>query len=352
MTMPSIDLDRTHPFAEAMRASSIAMVMTDPTLPDHPIVFANDAFLRLTGYSLLEVMGRNCRFLQGPDSDAAAIADIRRAIAAGVDLTVELVNYRKDGSAFHNALSLSPVRGKSGEVRYFFATQVDVTDQHRQTDELRHANLALAAALETATTLVHEIDHRVKNNLQMVSAMILLQSLDRSDLRLRDSLLDTLSRVEALSTVHHRLHRSGDVSRFDVADYVRDLLDDLVGATGRTDIRVRLDLMPVLVQAGKSAALALLFNELFTNALKHAFPPGTPGTLAVSIAREATCIVAVIEDDGVGVSPTATRLSTFGQSLIQTLSRQLGAETTIGPMSPSGTRVRIELPLAIVAAPV
>ncbi len=84
------------------------MIVTDPRQFDNPIVFANDAFLKLTGYSRLEVAGRNCRFLQGPaDTDPAAVDRIRDAVRDEVDIKIDLLNYRKDGSTFHNALYIA-----------------------------------------------------------------------------------------------------------------------------------------------------------------------------------------------------------------------------------------------------
>lgn len=338
-----IDIGQVDPFAAAMRATRVAMVMTDPGLPDNPIVFANDAFLALTGYTLSEVTGRNCRFLQGAGTDPATAIEIRRALRAGEDVAIDILNYRKDGSSFYNALAINPVFDAAGNLQFHFASQIDVTDRYRRREEWEQANEALSAALEIANTLVHEIDHRVKNNLQMVSAMILLQSLDQPDPRLRRSLVDTLSRVEALSTVHCRLHQSSDVTRFDVSDYIRGLLGDLVGATGRTDIRLDLDLASVVVPAGKSAAVALLFNEIFTNALKHAFPIGAAGTLRVRMGPIGDHIAALVEDDGVGM-PATPATASFGQSLIETLARQLGADIATTPVEPSGTRVEILIP--------
>ncbi len=87
------------------RASGI--VITDPTLPDHPIVDINPAFARLTGYARDEVIGRNCRFLQGPDTDPAAVKRLREAITHGRDTVETLLNYRRDGTPFWNNLSLA-----------------------------------------------------------------------------------------------------------------------------------------------------------------------------------------------------------------------------------------------------
>ncbi|GGY47534.1 PAS domain-containing protein [Parvularcula lutaonensis] len=107
----------------------MAMIATDPSQPDNPIVYANEAFTKLTGYSHDEVIGRNCRFLQGPDSDQAEIEKIREAIRKEEFCYVELLNYRKDGTPFWNALHVSPVYDQTGKLTHFFGSQWDVTEQ-------------------------------------------------------------------------------------------------------------------------------------------------------------------------------------------------------------------------------
>nr|AHZ63927.1 phototropin [Percursaria percursa] len=104
-----------------------AFVISDPNLPDSPIVFASDAFLKMTGFSRYEVLGRNCRFLQGKDTDTRAVDEIRSAIAEGTECTVRLLNYKKDGSPFWNMFSLAPMSDIDGTVCFFIGVQVDVT---------------------------------------------------------------------------------------------------------------------------------------------------------------------------------------------------------------------------------
>lgn len=115
------------PFSAALELNPQPMVVTDPRLPDNPIVFANRAFLALTGYDASEVLGHNCRFLQGPDTDPASVSLIRGAVAGRREVKVQLLNYRKDGGTFWNELYLSPVFDDAGELVNFFASQVDVT---------------------------------------------------------------------------------------------------------------------------------------------------------------------------------------------------------------------------------
>lgn len=114
------------PFAAAMRATRMPMLISDPRQPDNPIVFVNDAFGRLTGYTREETLGRNCRFLQGPGTNAEDIDRIRQAITDLVPIEVELLNYKKDGSIFWNRVLVSPVFD-GDDVTYFFASQLDVT---------------------------------------------------------------------------------------------------------------------------------------------------------------------------------------------------------------------------------
>ncbi|POR40592.1 PAS domain S-box protein [Methylobacterium sp. V23] len=111
----------------AAEKTRMPMIITDPNLPDNPIVFANRAFQELCGYGVEELLGRNCRFLQGSGTDPAEVARVRDAIAARRDVVVEIVNYHRDGSAFRNELYVSPVFDPEGRLIYFFASQLDVT---------------------------------------------------------------------------------------------------------------------------------------------------------------------------------------------------------------------------------
>nr|AML78954.1 putative LOV domain-containing protein [Disporopsis pernyi] len=100
-------------------------VITDPRLPDNPIIFASDSFLELTEYSREEILGRNCRFLQGPETDRATVRKIRDAIDNQRDVTVQLINYTKSGKKFWNLFHLQPMRDQKGEVQYFIGVQLD-----------------------------------------------------------------------------------------------------------------------------------------------------------------------------------------------------------------------------------
>ncbi|MBA9069923.1 PAS domain S-box-containing protein [Methylobacterium sp. RAS18] len=138
-------VDLTDPFAAAVRATRMPMIITDPRQHDNPIVFVNDAFCRLTGYDREEIVGRNCRFLQGPGTDPDDVARIREAVKTREKIEIAIYNYRKDGTPFWNQLLLAPVKDASGEVAYFFASQYDVTSDFAQVTKLKGENEALAA---------------------------------------------------------------------------------------------------------------------------------------------------------------------------------------------------------------
>ena len=111
----------------AMMHSDEAMVLSDPALPDCPMVAVNPAFCKLSGYTEAEILGKNCRFLQGPKTDAESPSRIRACLDAGQGCIEWIVNYRKDGSVFWNLLFISPVRDADGTLVYFFGNQFDIT---------------------------------------------------------------------------------------------------------------------------------------------------------------------------------------------------------------------------------
>nr|2WKR_A Chain A, NPH1-1, RAS-RELATED C3 BOTULINUM TOXIN SUBSTRATE 1 [synthetic construct] len=110
-------------------------VITDPRLPDNPIIFASDSFLQLTEYSREEILGRNMRFLQGPETDRATVRKIRDAIDNQTEVTVQLINYTKSGKKFWNLFHLQPMRDQKGDVQYFIGVQLDGTEHVRDAAE-------------------------------------------------------------------------------------------------------------------------------------------------------------------------------------------------------------------------
>ncbi|WP_110350645.1 HWE histidine kinase domain-containing protein [Methylobacterium sp. B4] len=150
------------PFVSAVRATRMPMLITDPSLPDNPIVFVNDTFSRLTGYDHDEIVGRNCRFLQGPDTDAADVAKVGAAVARRVPIEIELLNYKKDGERFWNRLLVSPVFDRDGDLTYFFASQFDVTLEREKLARVQADRDALEREVERRTADLARSEERLR----------------------------------------------------------------------------------------------------------------------------------------------------------------------------------------------
>ncbi|XP_023512820.1 phototropin-2-like isoform X2 [Cucurbita pepo subsp. pepo] len=138
-------------------------VITDPRLPDNPIIFASDSFLELTEYTREEILGRNCRFLQGPETDQDTVTRIRDAIREQREVTVQLINYTKTGKKFWNLFHLQPMRDETGELQYFIGVQLDgsghvepLQNRLSETAELQSAKLVKATA-ENVDEAVREL---------------------------------------------------------------------------------------------------------------------------------------------------------------------------------------------------
>ena len=186
-------------FFAAVKTTRMPMVVTDPHREDNPIIFCNEAFSFMSGYSQDEILGRNCRFLQGPETDRNAVAEVRAAIEKREEVSVEILNYRKNGSTFWNALFVSPVFGDDGELRYYFASQLDISRRREAEDALHQAQ-----RMEAVGKLTGGIAHDFNNLLQVIQgyADILdarIDSNDRAARRAVDAISTSASRAATLT---------------------------------------------------------------------------------------------------------------------------------------------------------
>jgi len=326
---------REDPFAAAFKATRMPMIVTDPNQDDNPIIFCNAAFQKLTGYSNDELIGRNCRLLQGPETSRETVSRIRDAIAAGQDLSVDILNYKKDGSTFWNALFVSPVRDEEGKIVYFFASQLDFTNikskeaelaaaRHQAEAEVAERTGDLQESLAARTLLVHEVDHRVKNNLATMASIVKMQVRLTDDEGQRQALLSVLNRIEAISTVQRKLFTTNDVARFDIADFARELATDLVEAIKRDDIRLTLDVSPVFVPAVKATPLSLIVNELVGDAVRRGLADGG-GEIHVVVRRLNGHFLIRVEDTSEPVQPDL-KTAELGRRMLEASARQVGAQ--------------------------
>ena len=188
-------------FLASVSATRLPMVVTDPSLPDNGIVLAKEAFLDLIGYRAGEVLGRDCRFLQGPETDRAVVARLREAILERRAVAAELLNYRRDGSSFWNALFVSPLFGRDGRLRYFFASQLDVLRHHDAEAALRQAQ-----KMEALGQFTGSIAHDFNNLLQVITGYL-------DTLRTRLEVRAEPEVAAALSTIGAAAERGATLTR-------------------------------------------------------------------------------------------------------------------------------------------
>jgi PAS domain S-box-containing protein len=138
-------IDASDPMQAGFMMTPVAMVVADPTLPDSPLIYVNRAFEELTGFPAVEVLGRNCRFMQGPLTDPGDVARLKEAIVRREPVQLDLLNHRRDGTPFWNRLMVAPVFRSDGSLRYFVASQIDVTIERHRVHALERDREALAA---------------------------------------------------------------------------------------------------------------------------------------------------------------------------------------------------------------
>ncbi|MGX9962904.1 histidine kinase famiy protein [Roseomonas sp. F4] len=267
VSRPNRPLGREDVFFAAIEMTRMPMIVTDPGQPDNPIVFANPAFQQLSGYTAEELLGQNCRFMQGPGTDMATVKLLRDAIAARTDIAVEVLNYRKDGTPFWNALFVSPVFGSDGGLLYYFGSQLDVTRRREAEEALRRTQ-----RMEALGQLTGGVAHDFNNLLQvLVGSLELLRPLvDASGnprvQRRHEGALEAARRganlTRQLLAFARRQRLEGQPT--DVNESLRDLSDLLARALGGLPLRLDLaeSLPPVKLDAGQleAALVNLLMN--------------------------------------------------------------------------------------------
>jgi PAS domain S-box-containing protein len=198
--------------------------------------------------------------------------------------------------------------------------------------------------LKESALRLSEAHHRIKNNMQMVSGLLRLQSRRLQDPATRTSFEDAASRIQALSIAQDELHRRSDHERVDLSEYLAALATAMTGLLGRSGIELRLPSERQEIAVRQAAPVGMMINELLANSLKHAFPQGRNGSIAIDVTRNGDGLVQVtIADDGVGVSAeTLESASSLGITLVKSLAGQAGATLTME--GKGGTRVSFAFP--------
>lgn len=258
------------PFVVAAETTRMAMVFADAKQPSRPIIFANDAFLSLTGYHREEVLGQDFNFLMVHAADTEAAAKLEVEIEGRSDASSEILYRRKDGSEFWAALFVNPVRDEAGQVIQYFASLVDLTAHKEEAAQSR--------------MLINELNHRVKNTLSTVQSVVRQALRTGSDPEVIRASIE--SRLLALSRSHDLLTRENWESA-GLRDVLNESLepfrasDDWAGRVVIKGENIRFPPKAIL-------ALGLAFNELATNAVKYGAFSNEAGSVLIEWKSEST----------------------------------------------------------------
>jgi len=315
-------------------------LMALSSLPGRQFSDVNDAFLKTLGYSRGDIIGKTTE-----DLALFVHAELHAALADKLQADGRIANFelqvrRQDGAILDGLFSGEVISSQGRQ--HFLTVMVDITDR-------KQAEAALRDSLAEKTTLLQEVHHRVKNNLQIISSLLNLQADQVQDAAVLELLAVTRNRVGAMALLHENLYQSESLARLNLPEYVKSLCAQLLRAAGPIRARVQLECHvepgTISLELDQAVPCGLLLNELVTNALKHAFPGERSGCIRVTLERATPQTVGLtVADDGAGLpvtlDPSAT--SSLGLQLVSLLTQQLHG--TVNFERGQGTAVHILFP--------
>jgi len=308
---------------------------------------------RTFGYPEWEIVGQPVRLFFTPEDRERGESekDLSQSLAQG-RAEDERWMVRRDGRRFWARWVTTPMRDKAGTLRGFAKVLRDETERKELQDQL-------TSSLHEKELLLREIHHRVKNNLHVISSLLSLQARQVNDANMQRILEELQDRVHAIAALHETLYGSQDLAHINIGPYMEKIVHHLVGlsAVDRERIEVRLQADDVALPLEQALPLGLIVNELFSNALKHAFPDARRGTIQVHFrylpatvppgqTLDAAWCELSVEDNGVGIrlAEELWQGTSMGLRLVRLLTNQLHGQVTLD--QEQGTRFTVQFPPA------
>ncbi|WEF33971.1 histidine kinase famiy protein [Pseudoduganella chitinolytica] len=361
--------ERGNIFFAAVEMTRMPMIVTDPNQPDNPIVFANNAFYDLTLYREEDVMGRNCRLLQGPETDPATIDEVRHAVREHRAVAVDILNYKADGTPFWNALFIGPIFDKQGKLLHFFASQMDITQRR----VYEHSYLQ-AQKMEAIGQLTAGLAHDFNNLLQVINGNLeLAQRLLGNPQQARDAIGRAQKAAMKGGALTQQLltfarKQRLEPRRINLNALVVDFSEMLVRTLGE-HVQLHLDLRPGLppCQLDPTHLEMALLNVLIN--ARDAMPRGGTVTVGTSLLAEpehrqrlglppGRYVVLCVIDEGEGMPPEVLRRATepffttkgpgtgLGLAMVHGFVQQSQGRLELSSETGRGTTVRLIFPVA------
>ncbi|OPX29440.1 MAG: hypothetical protein B1H06_01520, partial [Candidatus Cloacimonas sp. 4484_143] len=296
------------------------------------IVQINSEFEKLFGYTEKEVIGKFINNLIVPEELNEESIGYAKAITSGKTISFESVRNHKNGTKIDIEAIGKPIKlGENQLALLVIYRDISVRKKHEQ---------QIMRDLEEKEVLLKEVHHRVKNNMQVISSMLKLQSRYIDDKKALELFKNSQDRVKSMALIHERIYNSPDLASVNFEEYVRNLAHNLFVSSriNSNNVVLEIDIKNIAVNMNKAVPLGLIINELISNALKHAFPNERKGKLSISIKKKKDKFELIVADDGVGCKKDLEfeKADTLGLQLVHALTQQLKGELQFN--SGNGTR--------------
>ena len=287
------------------------------------IIGVNFKGANLLGQTKKEIVNNAFIRFVTPESRGILIDHVNSLIKSKTYQKCELTLHHKSNSYVH--IESKPFFDENGDIKEILMSIVDI-------NELKNTEKQLKDTLDEKEILLREINHRVKNNLQIIASLLHLQQYRVKDNETLDILKKSEGRVNSMAMIHEKLYHSNSFSEINFNQYIQKLLNDILSAYDITDgsIKTNFEIEDIKLNMDTAIPLGLITNELITNIVKHAFPE-TDGTITIKLKRIADKIEFIIADDGIGIEKNidSKNSDTLGLELVENLVNQLDGNFTI-----------------------